>query len=195
MEKIFHIEKQDISSYIAPLFWQHGENEEILREEIYQMSKNGISSFIVESRKHPNFLGEKWWNDLDIIIDEAKKRKMKVWLFDDRAFPSGFANGKIRDCYPEYLKIYLRERHIDAIGPIKGSSFIINAWIEKTENLVGVTAARRVDGKDQIDGNTFIDLTHNIIDGILYWDVPEGDWRILYLSQLEKVEKIGQRII
>ncbi|MBP1995099.1 glycosylhydrolase-like jelly roll fold domain-containing protein [Paenibacillus eucommiae] len=173
--------KKDIPSYITPLFWQHGEDEDILRNEIKQMGENGIGGFVVESRPHPDFLGEPWWRDLDVIIDEAKKREMKVWLFDDSAYPSGYAAGRIRDHYPEYLKVFLDERHIDANGPLQGSSFIIKAWLEPGETLVAVVAARRTDGVDALDGETFIDLTGRVSDGIVYWDVPEGSWRLFML--------------
>lgn len=177
-DKLSSILKDEIPGYIIPLFWQHGEDEKTLREEIEQMYNAGIRAFIVESRPHPDFLGEKWWRDLDIILDEAKKRQMKVWIFDECAYPSGYAAGKIKEKYPEYLKVYLCERHIDAIGPIKGSSFLIDAWLEEQESLVAVIAARRIDGDNKIDSSSFVDLTSKIVDGVLYWNVPEGSWRI-----------------
>lgn len=88
-------------SYIRPLFWQHGEPEAVLKEEIHQMFQNGIDSFIVESRPHPDYLSHGWWRDLDIIIAEAKRLGMKVWIFDDSAFPSGYGAGKLKSLYPE----------------------------------------------------------------------------------------------
>lgn len=81
-------------SYIRPLFWQHGEPEAVLKEEIHQMFQNGIDSFIVESRPHPDYLSHGWWRDLDIIIAEAKRLGMKVWIFDDSAFPQRIWGGK-----------------------------------------------------------------------------------------------------
>jgi len=180
------LEEKEIPGYIIPLFWQHGEDEETLKEEIKQMYETGISGFIVESRPHPDFLGEGWWHDLDIIIDEAKKRQMKVWIFDECAYPSGYAAGKIRDKYPQYLKTYLCERHIDAVGPLKGSSFLIDAWLNGQESLIAAVAARRVDKNDQIDADSFVDLTPQIIDGVLYWDVPSGDWRIFLFIKTRK---------
>lgn len=174
--------KRAIPSYIIPLFWQHGEDEDILRNEIRQMHANGIGGFVVESRPHPDFLGPRWWHDLDLIVDEARQRNMKVWLFDDSHFPSGFAGGKIRDHHPEYLKVYLDERHVDAVGPLKGSSFVVKAWLEDREDkLVAVVAARRTDGGDAIDGDSLVELTDRVTDGILYWEVPEGRWRIFIL--------------
>jgi|YNPMSStandDraft_1061717.scaffolds.fasta_scaffold15203_1 hypothetical protein len=185
--KLFSIlEEKERFSYIIPLFWQHGEDERILREEIKQMCESGIYEFIVESRPHPDFLGEGWWHDLDIIIDEAKKRQMKVWIFDECRYPSGYAAGRIRDNYPQYLKTYLCERHIDAIGPLKGSSFLIDAWLEDQESLIAVVAAQRVDKKDRIDADSFVDLTSYVVDGVLYWDVPPGDWRIFLFIKTRK---------
>ena len=54
-----------------------------------------IGAVCVESRPHPDFCGEKWWQDMDVILDEARKRGMKVWILDDSHFPTGFANSPI----------------------------------------------------------------------------------------------------
>ncbi|MFB9276380.1 glycosyl transferase family 2 [Cohnella cellulosilytica] len=166
---------------IAPLFWQHGEDGALLREEIRQMRGAGIDSFIVESRPHPDYLGDGWWRDLDIILEEARTLDMKVWLFDDNRFPSGFAGGRVRDHHPEHTKTYLAARHIDAIGPLRGSSFLVKLWLEDGERLLGVVAAKRTDGEDGIDGATLTELGHGVQDGVLYWDVPEGAWRVFIL--------------
>ncbi|MGN0592887.1 MAG: glycosyl hydrolase [Ruminococcus sp.] len=80
-------------NYIFPFFWQHGENEETLREYMRVIDESNCHAVCLESRPHPDFCGEKWWRDLDIILDEAEKRGMKVWILDDSHFPTGFANG------------------------------------------------------------------------------------------------------
>ena len=51
---------EEIPSSLCPLFWQHGEEESVLREEIARMHEGGIGSFIVESRPHPDFLSFGW---------------------------------------------------------------------------------------------------------------------------------------
>ncbi len=184
MDRFFDvINEKELKGYITPLFWQHGEGEPILREEIKQMNENGISSFIVESRPHPDFLGDQWWHDLDIIIDEAKRRGMQVWLFDDSAYPSGFGNGRIRDNNPEYLKVYLAEAHIDTVGPASGASFFVKSWLEQDDRIVRVIAGKRLNMLDEIDAVSLMDLTDRITNGILYWDVPEGNWRVFIFKR------------
>lgn len=170
-------------SYLCPLFWQHHESEAALRREIQRMNESGIGSFIVESRPHPHYLQDEWWSDLEILIDEAKKRNMEVWFFDDGSYPSGVAAGLIYEKYPQYTKKYLAHHYIDAIGPMRGSSILVETWLKEEETLIGVVACRRLDGMDQMDLSSCVDITEYVEDGILYWDIPEGEWRIFILKQ------------
>lgn len=173
-------------SYLCPLFWQHHESETVLRREIQKMRENGIGSFIIEARPHPHYLQKEWWEDLSLIIDEAKKQQMDVWIFDDGSYPSGTADGLIRKYHPEYTKKYLAHHCVDAIGPKRGTSILIEPWLTEGEKLVAVVAGRRLDGLDLMDGNSFVDLTDRVEDGILYFDIPEGEWRFFIFKQTEK---------
>lgn len=82
-----------VEKYVFPFFWQHGEDEKTLRHYMQIIDEANCHAVCVESRPHPDFCGPKWWKDMDIILDEAKKRGMKVWILDDSHFPTGFANG------------------------------------------------------------------------------------------------------
>ncbi|MDD6479470.1 MAG: glycosyl hydrolase [Oscillospiraceae bacterium] len=179
MTKLYDlISGKEAGDNIFPLFWQHAEDEQTLRNEIQKMKSANLAGFIVEARPHPDFLGPLWWRDLDFIIDEAKKCDMKVWIFDDSVYPSGCANGYIKKNNPELVKKYIKENHIDAIGPLRGSSVIVKQWYGDDEELLAVVAAKRTDMENEIDSNTLVDITSHVKDGMLYWDVPEGAWRI-----------------
>lgn len=82
-------------NHIFPFFWQHGEEEATLREYMDVIQKSNCQAVCVESRPHPDFCGEKWWKDMDVILDEARKCNMKVWILDDSHFPTGYANGAV----------------------------------------------------------------------------------------------------
>ena len=84
-----------MENYIFPFFWQHGEEESVLWEYMQVIYDANIRAVCVESRPHPDFAGARWWHDMDIILDEARKRNMKVWILDDSHFPTGFCNGEI----------------------------------------------------------------------------------------------------
>ena len=95
------------ANYIMPFFWQHGEDEATLREYMKAIHESGIGAVCVESRPHPDFCGPKWWEDMDVILDEAKKRDMKEWILDDSHFPTGFANGAVENAPEELTHLYM----------------------------------------------------------------------------------------
>ena len=101
-------------NYILPFFWQHGEDEETLREYMGVIQDMGIRAVCLESRPHPDFAGPKWWEDMDVILSEARQRNMKVWILDDCHFPTGYANGAIADAKEDLQKwtVYLSLIHI-----------------------------------------------------------------------------------
>ncbi|WP_455614916.1 hypothetical protein [Eisenbergiella sp.] len=165
-------------SYLCPLFWQHHEDKEILCRELRQMKENGIGGFIAESRPHPDYLGSGWWEDMDILLEEAKRLGLKMWIFDDGSYPSGTAAGLIGERYPQYTKRYLAVQCVDAIGPAPARSVLIGQWLEEEERFLCAVAGRRLDHDARFSMESLIDVTGFVQDGILYWDIPEGEWRI-----------------
>ena len=166
-------------NYLLPFFWQHGDHTDKLPEQIQTIYDSGCRAFCVESRPHPDFAGEGWWRDMDIILAEAKKRDMKVWLLDDDKFPTGHASGLIATKYPDLRQWNVAERHIDISGPMKDGAVLASATGHE-HILLGAYAYRRHDDHDEICDLEGIELTANIKDGYLYWDVPEGLWRIYF---------------
>ena len=155
------------TGHIAPLFWQHGEPPERLRQEMRAMRSAGIRQCILESRPHPDWLGPGWWESLDAILDEAGRLGMRVWVFDDATYPSGRAGTLMRERHPELLKVYLARREIDARGPLAGSCFRVGAWLGADEGLVAVVAGRRADtrGTALVPGS-LVDLTDRLSGGL-----------------------------
>ncbi len=172
------------ANYILPFFWQHGVEEPVLREEMARIDEAGIGAVTVEARPHPDFLGPGWWRDIDIIMEEAKARGMRVWMLDDDHFPTGHAAGAIKDAPAELRRLFLTEKHIDAIGPRLHSSFMVSAvpympyFAEDGGGLLTSVVAIRRDTRTGELTDEAIDLWSKVDNGMLYWDVPEGCWRI-----------------
>ena len=79
----------------GPLFWMHGtESAERLREYVGRVDESGQGILTAESRPHKDWMGPGWWRDLRIVIDEIKRRGMKVMLYDDYWWPSQYMGGK-----------------------------------------------------------------------------------------------------
>ena len=166
-------------NYLLPFFWQRGDHTHLIPEQIETIYKSGCRAMCVESRPHPDFCGESWWRDFGIILTEAKKRDMKVWLLDDDRFPTGHAAGMIAKKYPELRQWELIEHHIDVVGPASSTSVIVN--FESDWNiLIGAYAYKR--NADTLETCQYepIDVTKNVNGTYLTWDIPEGVWRIFF---------------
>lgn len=200
--KINELLDGSFNNYIFPFFWVHGESEEVYRENVRAVYNANIRAFCVESRPHENFCKEQWWNDLDIILDEAEQLNMKVWILDDKLFPVGSANGAIEKAPLELRKqsILSKEIVIDASNvridikeecqvPITKLSMTTDLFSEhyrevnrfKDDRFLCATAIsldERVTKKPKL-------LNGCINDGILEWEKPAGRWKIVlcYLSR------------
>lgn len=165
-------------NYILPFYWQHGESKELLEEGMEKIHESGIGAVCVESRPHPDFLGESWWRDLDIIMAKAKELNMKVWVLDDAHFPSGYCNGQVGEDSP-YGKVYLTHYTIDVVGPVKGNAFMVK--VEPDEQLMGVLLSKR-SRRESFYQTDIRDLTGEVEDGKVYVDIPEGDWAVTVMK-------------
>lgn len=176
------------ANYLLPFIWQRGEAEAVIRTEMERIAAAGIRAVCVEARPHPDFLGPRWWRDMDIIMEEARKRGMRVWMLDDDHFPTGHAAGKLVDAPAALRRLFLEEHHLDTVGPQKNVSFLVKPWLIDFANpetsagnsLVAVVAARREVESAALTGE-FIDLTAAVQGDALYWDIPAGAWRIFFM--------------
>ena len=212
-------------NYMLPFFWQHGEDEETLRDYMRAIHEDGIGAVCVESRPHPDFAGPKWWQDMDVILDEARKRDMKVWILDDSHFPSGFANGALRE-QPDALRrqSIVYRKYTAAGGDIftlegralteaaeegpdeRDVPFYVKMGAEKAkeihfsdDRLLAVFAVEEGTADPQIvDLCPFIDEKAKRLE----WQVPAGSWRIVCLhltrnrgAQREHINMMDRRSV
>ncbi|MBQ8684590.1 MAG: hypothetical protein IJ514_00250 [Clostridia bacterium] len=95
------IEKlRNVSKEYRPMpFWSWNgalEKEELIRQ-IADMDEKGMGGFFIHARAGLTtpYMGEEWFDCVATCIEEAKKRGMYVWLYDENGWPSGFAGGKL----------------------------------------------------------------------------------------------------
>jgi len=162
-------------NYILPFYWQRGNHRECIPAQVQRIFDSGCRALCVESRPHPDFCGPEWWADMDVILSECEKRGMKVWVLDDKRFPTGYANGMIEKKYPHLRQRTVIEEHVDVLGPAPNTAFIVQTLPD--EEILGIYAFRRTDeGEETVGG--YIDLTPTIKGDYAYWDVPEGLYRV-----------------
>ena len=90
---------------------------------------------------------------------------------------------------------------MDVLGPVKGGAFVVQDDehpFRPGEGVVAVIAARRLETTTRVEAfediggwclGERIDLTDRIHDGLAYWDVPEGMWRIFVFTAAYVAER------
>ncbi len=172
------------ANYLLPFYWQHGTHRDRIPAQIERIYKSGCRALCVESRPHPDFCGPDWWADMDVILSECEKRGMKVWVFDDKRYPTGYANGLIETKYPHLRQREIIEEHIDVMGPAPETAFLVSKTWEDDE-ILGVYAFKRTDEGEQTTGG-YIDLTPTLKEGYAYFNVPDGLWRVFIYTNTRR---------
>ena len=167
------------NNFMLPFYWQHGDHHETIPEEVERIYRSGCRALCVESRPHPDFVGPDWWRDMDLILAEAKKRDMKVWILDDDHFPTGHAAGHIEKYHPEKRRWDIAERHVDVLGPVENALLITRE--DEQSRLLGIYAYRRTGENEGCDGDTMLDLSGQWDDRFVQLTLPEGMWRVYFL--------------
>ena len=200
MERLKAVLKNQGENYMLPFFWQHGEDVSTLREYMQVIHDANIGAVCVESRPHPDFAGEKWWQDMDVILDEAKKLDMKVWILDDSHFPTGFANGALKNAPKELHHKYLCHRTLEMAGPARHVEFRVKDYMKPAplppwmpqkpesdddffdDQLVKIVACPFCENEEYGEP---IDLTENICGENVIFNLPDGYYRIfvVYISR------------
>lgn len=186
-------------NHLLPFLWVHGESEAIYRKMVGIIQDANIGAFCVEARPHKEFCKDGWWHDLDIILEEAEKRGMKVWILDDKHFPTGYADGMAEKAPLEQRRQGLLHKRF----PVKNGKIrldaekkahppripspmylITNKLNKNTEKfsddrLLSVSAIRLDAPAEPVN------LTALLKNGRLEWYAPEGEWEvhIVYLSR------------
>lgn len=155
----------------GPLFWLHGDDtRERLEMYVGKVAEGGNGCFTTESRPHTDWLGPNWWRDLSICLEAAKKNDLKMWIFDEKWWPSQSIAGNVP---PRYSAKRLAATAVDVEGP---RDYAADGF--SGERYVAALAGQIApDGK--IAAETLVDLAPNIHDGKLAWKAPAGKWKVM----------------
>lgn len=98
------------SEFYTLAFWSwNGKLEKPrLLSQIEKMKEVDMGGFIIHARSGLTtpYLSEAWMDAVEFCVEEGSKRGMKIWLYDDQGWPSGFVGGKLLSD-PAFLARYL----------------------------------------------------------------------------------------
>ena len=105
------------------LFWSlNGKlTEEGVRDRIKDFQEKGFGGFFLHARAglRTEYFSEEWFSLLAVAVDEAEKRGMEAWLYDEDGWPSGFGGGRINRKGVDYCQKYL-VAEVEIPGALRG---------------------------------------------------------------------------
>ncbi len=94
-----NIPSEALAAYWPVVFWSINSalEEGELRRQIDEMKRFSLGGFVFHARAglETEYLSEDWFRCVSICLDEAKKQGLRVWLYDEYGWPSGFAGGRL----------------------------------------------------------------------------------------------------
>ena len=102
---LIHFFKDPPADYSTVPFWVW--NDEVTEEKIDRQldyfKEQQINSVMIHCRPGliTEYLSDEWFDLNAYALSEAKKRNMKLWLYDENCFPSGYAGGHVQRQMPE----------------------------------------------------------------------------------------------
>lgn len=93
------LKNADLKAFNPVPFWSINsklERGEIERQ-ISEMKNFGLGGFIFHARAglETPYLSDEWFDMVKVALEKAKELGLKVWLYDEYGWPSGFVGGKL----------------------------------------------------------------------------------------------------
>lgn len=155
-----------------PLWFWNGKLDTAQTDAIMAGCKrSGYYGFGILPAQHmsPGFMTAEFLNHYKHAVDKASELGLKMCLYDEYWFPSGSAGGQLAEVYPDALSKRLDMDAVDIDGPGK-----IARSIPAGELMAAV--GMRLDSMERID------LTAQVKNGKLLWDVPQGKWKVMIFT-------------
>lgn len=102
LEQVFH---NPPAEYRTAPFWVW--NNQVTREDIdrtlTEFKDKGIGGVFLHPRYGmiTEYLSDEWWDLVSYSLQKAEELDLKLWLYDENSFPSGFAGGHVVARMPE----------------------------------------------------------------------------------------------
>jgi hypothetical protein len=140
---------------------------------IRQLAAQGFGGVVCNVSFTDYLTSEARWRAFVRAVRQAKAAGMTLWLYDERGYPSGLAGGQTMQGRPEWEARGLLIRDRECRG---------TAEIELPPGKLVLASAYRL-RNGQIDLSRPIPLSDSVHNGRLRADLPEGDWRVIVMTE------------
>ncbi|MGI6705813.1 MAG: hypothetical protein ACOX6S_05990 [Clostridia bacterium] len=127
---------KEISTYTI-LVWNEKLCVDETRRQIDEMDRAGIGGYFMHARGglQTPYMGEEWMDNIQAGIEEARKRGMGAWAYDENGWPSGFGDGKVNGRGEVFQQKYLRYEFTEEEKQREDGRTITNVKLEDGRNM------------------------------------------------------------
>ncbi|MBM7788421.1 glycosyl hydrolase [Tenggerimyces flavus] len=127
-------------------FWNGDlEPDELLRQ-LHLMHERGVLGFVIHGREGLGipYLSEDWFDRCRLVIEEAARLGMKVWVYDDLNWPSGYAGGRVVARDPGYVgqNLSIERHYVEGPDVLRLDFLGVARDFDRPDEVVAVGAAR-----------------------------------------------------
>ncbi len=160
-------------------FWNAALDKDEIRRQIGEFQKKGVDGFVIHPRKGLSkgipYLSDTYMEYVRTALEEAKRRGMRVVLYDEAMYPSGSAHGMVAEEDPRYASQCLTMEELDEEDDLT---------LIREADMVSVIAVRLTEK----DGEFCPDLASARAlrpeNGIYHFEPPEGEnWHLFCFRQ------------
>jgi len=156
---------------ISPQAWQ------ALDAYLQALDDAGIGGIVANVGFQDYLVSPQQWDILRYGMQKAAGMGMRLWLYDEKGYPSGTAGGIVTRAFPEYVALGLACYTVTVEGPSEvvfpmPASCRGFVWAGATQDVEAATTATMLDLSDQVDEW-----------GALRWQAPRGRWSVLYVVE------------
>ncbi|MDR1925938.1 MAG: hypothetical protein LBQ66_16340 [Planctomycetaceae bacterium] len=180
LQKNFLSPHRDFST--GPLWtWNERLTDEQVRSTLRDLARQHVKQVWVHPRPGlmTPYLSDEWFARWKTALDEAKKRDMNVWIYDENSYPSGFAGGFVPEALPDSRARSLRFDDAEQLDKIGGDVLYIFDPVGKL--IFDKNNSKGVDKLPAIDGGGKYIVVKNQFGGSGGWF--GGKW---YVDVLKK---------
>ncbi|MDD8025846.1 MAG: glycosyl hydrolase [Acidobacteriota bacterium] len=102
----------------VPLWvWNNRISEAEIDEQLADFKAKGIGGVFVHPRPGliTPYLSQEWLDRFKHAVDKGKSLGMKIWIYDENSYPSGFAGGHVPAAMPDAIRAGLRMTKMETL--------------------------------------------------------------------------------
>lgn len=134
----------------------------ILAKQIKMLADGGCGGVNLHARDGllTEYLGEEWFQAIDASIRAAEKNGLKVWLYDEDKWPSGYGGGIVPRMNPEFVQ--QRLSRVNKSEPANAEDIVFS---DEKYNYV-ISKAKM--GNSSLNGTAYVDLlSKEVVNGFI----------------------------